>query len=308
MTITAHPSSRKLGGGSARVSSPCQTQLPAGKRPKLNIRTIGLVSRNYWDKLPRKRDFSGNLDEVLTILDNKRCDTVLFSLWSIIRPFSVKKHLSAMKLKHIKAVFYEEFAMDTAEKKKFPAKPGSSRFVVCHCKDGVWHEYKFNGFFASLMPNNVDKKAASVAGWNIKTWMRAKAECLVTRLPERMLGNSCVLICGESNIVRRRHRSKKWKIHDESHIKEAMPGSLKIVLNPRHDRMGPRMNLKREFLSKAPERWVLCVWNKKKRPGKGRNEKSHAWTAFYNGKRRTEKIEPIENAPNGLEVGVIDCR
>jgi hypothetical protein len=255
-------------------------------------------------------DFSGVLGEVLIKLEEKKCDTVVFSLWSIIQPFSVRKQLTGMNPRHIRAVLYEEFALDTSKKNKFPEKRGSGRFVVCYRKNGAWHEYKFSGVFGSLSPGKEDKDEAKAAGRKVEDWMRAKANCLVDQIPARTMGDCCVLICGESNIVRRRLEGNKVEVHDELQVKSKMPKSLRIVLNPGHDRMGPRMNLKREFLSKAPGRWVLCVWNKGKKDknGKERDGKKPAWMAFRDGKQVTETIEPLKNAPNGLEVGVVDCR
>lgn len=261
MTTTTPIGPRKPATGSAKNNSPCPLP-PTGKRPNLKVRKIGVVSRNYWDRLPRKFDFSGKLKAVLRRLNNKKCDAVLFSLWSIIRPFSVKEHLSGMKnLRHIKTVLYEEFELnediskkDIPKQKNFPGK--RSRFVVCYRKNGGWHEYKFNQIFGSLNPRPKDRRDAKDAGWKVDDWMDAKAKCLICRLPGRVLGNCCVILCGESNIVRRRGKGKDLKIHDESHIKKAMPKNVRIILNPVHDRMGHRMNRKRKFLSE-PNRWVL---------------------------------------------------
>src|SRR5262249_48069684 len=144
VTVTEQLGSKKPVAGTAKKDSPCASP-PTGKRPTLKTRRIGLVSRNYWEKLPRKIDFSGVLKRVLIFLDSdtQKCDTVLFSLWSIIRPFSVPQLLSGMSLTHIKAVLYEEFDLkdDVTEEgipkqKSFPAKPKSTRFVVCHRTDG----------------------------------------------------------------------------------------------------------------------------------------------------------------------------
>ncbi|MGH9374734.1 MAG: hypothetical protein ACRD1J_01040, partial [Terriglobia bacterium] len=139
------------------------------------------------------------LREALNKLEKEKCDTILFSLWSIVRPFSVKKHLSAMDLRHIKAVLYEEFDLNGKISKKdlpklrmFPAKPGCSRSVVCYRKNGTWHEYKFNGVFGSLTPEAPDKEEAKAAGCKVRDWMDAKAKCLINRLPERAWGNCCV--------------------------------------------------------------------------------------------------------------------
>lgn len=49
--------------------------------PRLSVKEIGLVSRDY----NKHRDFSAAYPEILESLDREGCDTVLFSLFSIIR-------------------------------------------------------------------------------------------------------------------------------------------------------------------------------------------------------------------------------
>ncbi len=312
MTIMVQVSSQKFAAGVGGNNSPFAPP-PQGKRPNLKVHIIGLVSRNYWERLPNKIDFSGVLKKVLKILDNdtNKCDTVLFSSWSIIRPLSVKKILSAIEPTNIKAVLYEEFALGLPKPRKFPAKSGASRFVVCYRKNGAWHEYKFNQLFGSLNPREKDRKEAKDAGWKVDDWMEAKARCLINRLPERVLGNCCVILCGESNIVRRRGTGKDVEVHDESHFKKAMPKNVRIVLNPGHDRMGPRMNTKRKFLSKAPSRWVLCVWNKGRKDKQGEQKfdgQGPAWMVFRDGKRLDPLPTKLQGFENAVEWGVVTCR
>ena len=76
MTVTEHFGSKEAAAGTAKQDSPCPPA-PTGKRPNLKTRRIGLVSRNYWEKLPRKNDFSGVLKRVLAFLDSdaQKCDS-----------------------------------------------------------------------------------------------------------------------------------------------------------------------------------------------------------------------------------------
>lgn len=315
MTVTKHFGSKEAAAGTAKKDSPCPPA-PTGKRPNLKTRRIGLVSRNYWEKLPRKNDFSGVLKRVLAFLDSdaQKCDTVMFSLWSIIRPFPVRHLLTEMALTYIKAVLYEEFDLkdnvteeNISKQESFPAK--STRFVVCHRTGGVWNEYTFKQVFGSLNPRKRDRREAKAAGWRIKDWMAEKANCLMSQIPGRTVGDCCVLLCGESNIVRYSRDDTEIKIRDQSHIKTVIPKSVRVILNPVHDRMSSKfMNPKRQFLSERPSRWVLSVWNKgKKKNGMQRFDgKGPAWTVFFN--RTPVDIERLENPTGlkGLEVGVVD--
>ena len=124
-------------------------------------------------------------------------------------------------------------------------------------------------------------------------------------LPKRILGNCCVLLCGETNGVKYSKTDKK--IHDTFGLKKAIPPNVDVVLNPIHDRMTRfEMKLKRQFLSKK-NRWVISIWNKGKQDknGKVKDGSSPAWTVFYNGNEL--EVQKIANYI-GVEIGVLDLK
>lgn len=250
--------------------------------PRLCITKLGIVSRDYRSKYQNGyRDFSHTLPNVLELLDDQGCDAALFSLFSIVprNTFDIRTILN--KLKNIKAVFIEEF-----EDKD---NRSAIRYVVYYRDQERWEEYEFRQQFGSLS----DMSQAAMFDFVKK------------EMPKRILGNCCVLLCGETNGVK--YSPKDKNVNDTFGLRSAIPEATKIILNPIHDRMTRfEMKLKREFLSKNG-RWVISVWNKGKvdSNGKTRDGQNPAWTVFYDGMEKF--IEPIPNHL-GVEVGILDVR
>lgn len=176
----------------------------------------------------------------------------------------------------------------------------NSRYAIR--KGREWHEYKFRQVLGSLNASKKDVNAAHSAHTTVKEWMKAKIDCLVREIPTRILGNCCVILCGESNGVK--YSSKRRKVHDPYGVRNAIPSTVDVILNPVHDRMTRHeMKLKRCFLSEKG-RWVISIWNKgKKFNGKTRDGSDPAWMIFHNGK--TKNIEPPDTHLN-VDVAVLD--
>ncbi|MBI3192861.1 MAG: hypothetical protein HYZ34_00165 [Ignavibacteriae bacterium] len=246
----------------------------------LQITKLGIVSRDYRHKYENGyRDFSFSLPKILQLLDEKGCDAILFSLYTMIprKDYSLVDAFS--ELKNIKALFIEEF-IDGYDR-------DVKRFVVYYKELNIWKEYVLHQRFATLTGMNENDISSFVT----------------YEMPKRMIGNCFVLLCGESNGVRYSKNDKE--IQDIYGFENAIPKKVSIVLNPVHDRMTRfEMNLKREFLSKN-NRWVVSVWNKGKQDKNGRikDGTDPAWTVFYNGQRQF--IEPIVNNYK-LEIGILD--
>ena len=259
-------------------SDSCETK---GQKPDLKISKLGIVSRDY----NKVRDFSQSLPEVLKILDENKCDAVLFSLFSIIPRVSFDVQACLKNLDNIRAVMIEEFQESRGDKKRDPI-----RYIVYHKIKDNWHEYEFRQHFGSLKGKFNGEKV------DIPSFVENK-------IRKRLLGNFCILLCGESNIVK--HSKKDNEVQDPYHFNNAIPGEIKIILNPIHDRMRrPEMKLKRIFLSKN-NRWVVSVWNKGKannNNGKVWKENGPAWTVFHNEKPIDVKIIPNEL---GVEFGIL---
>jgi hypothetical protein len=247
--------------------------------PKLNISKIGLVSRNYWFRFENGyRDFSYILPDVLKLLDNLGCDTVLFSLFSIIPRNSYDPLVEFEKLKKINAVLLEEFKEEDGHRKR-------GRYVIYHRTVAGWKEYELDQKFGTIieMPDDFVK----------------------SEIPKRILGNCCVLLCGETNGVK--YSKKDKNINDSFGLRASIPDKSSIILNPIHDRMKRfEMKRKRQFLSEKG-RWVISVWNKGKKDKKGNinKESDPAWTVYFDGK--LIELDRISNE-FGVEIGILNIK
>ena len=245
--------------------------------PRLTVRKIGIVSRDYTKYANGFRDFSSVFHDVLNLLDDEGCDTVLFSPWSIDARQSRRP---SARLSKIKSVLYETF------------KEGKNRkgkdFVVFYRTGNNWHRHVLGGRsgFASL-----------------KGLLKRRVEKFVEDVKQhRILGNCCLLICGESNGVPYHQRTRR--VGDDFGLRRSIPTKT-VILNPVHDWMSRlEMNLKRSFLSEN-NRWVISVWNKGKRGtnGKPRDAKGDPWTVFHDG--RDEIADKPRKNQLGVDIGIV---
>jgi hypothetical protein len=254
----------------------------AGPKPILNICKIGMVTRDYRVKFPNGyRDFSHALPQVLKSLDKNGCDAALFSLYSIIPRGGYDPCIAFDGLSNIKAIFLEEF-QDGKNRK-------GGRNVTYYRTTSGWKEYAYCQVFGTL------------AGMS----QPAIDDFVKNETPKRILGNCCVLLCGETNGVKYSPADKK--VHDTFGLRKSVPQEVNVILNPIHDRMTRfEMKLKRQFLSQK-KRWVISIWNKGKQDknGKVKDGNGPAWTVFHDG---TEvDVSRIQN-DLGVEIGISECK
>lgn len=247
--------------------------------PRLTIARIGIVSRDY-NKL---RDFRDAFPDVLTLLDRKGCDTVLFSLYSIgFSKLKSFKPFRSIRLRHVKAVLYEEGGR----------REKNRQCVVFYRRGYKWHRYVLpGGGFPSLKGLTKKQKEEKVGNF------------VRYAIPGRTLGNCCVIQCGEINGVPYHMDTKK--VLDDFGLGKSLAKEVSVVLNSGHDRMTRfEMKLKRAFLSEKG-RWTISVWNKgrKDKKGKTHDGKKPPWTVFHNGVEID--VEPIQN-PMGVEIGILE--
>jgi hypothetical protein len=220
-------------------------------------------------------------------LDVEGCDSVLFSLFTIIKRNDFKAISAIRGLQNIKTVFIEEF-LDGTERKAI-------RYVVYYKDKGIWKEY------------GLTQKFGTVA--HTKMFAKMVIEPFVVEVnKQRILGNCTVLLCGETNIVK--YSKATRSIEDKHGILNVIPSKVRVVLNPIHDRMTRfEMKLKRKYLSKN-NRWIVSVWNKGKKDknGKVKDGVKPAWSVFHNGSEvQVEKIDTsfIQSQSN-IEIGFLD--
>lgn len=264
-----------------KISKNMEPPLDIGIKPTLKISKLGIVSRDYSHKFSNGcSDYSHVLSKVLIILDAQECDAVMFSLYSIIPNKAFDLQSCLKELKHVKAVFVEEYEYECDG-----CKWNSLGFVVHYRIGSHWEEYKIAQKFGTLKGYNSE----------IKTYAK-------TEMPKRILGNCCVLLCGEINGVKYSRADKN--IHDSFGLRQSIPQDCPIILNPSHDRMIRfEMNIKRKFLSEN-NRWVISVWNKGKIFGdKGtRDGLKPAWSVWNDGNHIDIPCIPNEL---GVEIGLV---
>ncbi len=254
--------------------------------PDIVVNKIGLVTRDYNVTFDNDyRDFSHVMPEVLKMLDEAGCDLVLFSLYSLVPRPDFDPRAAFTGLRNIKLICVEKFRDN-----KRGRRP--DKYIVYHKAESGWQPYRLRQLFS-----RVNRKADHEA-----------VEKLVTEeLPRRILGNCCLLICGETNGVKYDRQVKA--VRDVYGLRAAIPPEATIILNPVHDRMTRfEMKLKGRFLSEN-NRWVLTIWNKGKLDERGRTRDGTgpAWTVFHNA--ALQAVRKITNSPeieSEIEIGIVD--
>ena len=246
--------------------------------PFLKLRKLGLVSRDYRHVFPNgRRDFSFAFRKILRCFDQKQCDGVVFSMYSIEpRPgFDATKHLQGLEF--IKVVVLEEF--DDGDKR-------TPRINVVYYRQGSqWHRREFALKFGSRR----------------RTKPAVMEQFVTKEVPQsRLLGNCGLILCGELNALA--YRQKTRAITDPHGLRDALPKATKVVINPTHDRMTRfEMPLKRQFLSQG--RWLVSVWNKGKTGPSGRTRDGNkpAWDVYCDSQQMNNAVELV---PNNLKVDI----
>ncbi len=263
----------------------------ASKPENLKAQKIGLVTRDYRHKFDNGcRDFSHLFAKVLQVLDEAGCDTVVFSPYSIDprKGYDYSDVVKKLNLNCVKAIVLEEFHDSPRAKIRREAQD----VCIYYSTPNGWLEYRFKQKFGSL----TGRKESEIRDY-------VKAE-----LPNRVMGNFCILVCGETNGVKYSQTTKG--VEDEFGLRGKIPHKAKIILNPVHDRMSRfEMSLKRKFLSEEG-RYVISLWNKGKEFGeqkKTRDGKKPAWMVCHDGADVTDRVKKIETVEDldKLEIGIV---
>ena len=249
----------------------------------ITVRKVGIVARDYNVRFPNGyRDFSYSLPDVLTLLDEKGCDTALFSLYSIIPRKGYDILPTLQDFANLKMICLEEFR-DCRNGRK-----AGDTVVYYQMPDG-WKECRFKQAFGRI---NWQTQCPDIKNFAQKGIHR------------RVFGSACILVCGETNGVKYDKIGAK-NIYDPCGVRAAIPPHVEVILNPVHDKMTRfEMAMKRRFLSEGG-RYVVSVWNKGKRDCNGRckDGPGHTYTVFQNG-----AAVPVEGLPNdfGVEISILN--
>ncbi|SBV99832.1 hypothetical protein KL86DPRO_11675 [uncultured delta proteobacterium] len=248
----------------------------------ITVRRVGIVARDYNVRFPNGyRDFSHALPGVLALLDEKGCDTALFSLYSIIPRQGYDILPTLPNFANLKMICLEEFRDCRTGRK-------AGHYVVYYRAPDGWEEYRFTQAFGRV---------------NWQTQSEEVRQFAQEQIPRRMFGNSCIIVCGESNGAKFDKKNSR-KVIDPCGVRAAIP-TAHIILNPVHDRMSRfEMMLKRRFLSEGG-RWVISVWNRGKldKNGRTRDGANPPWTVFYDGE--AVHITKVTNSL-GVDIGYLE--
>ena len=148
-----------------------------------HIKKIGIVSRDYRKKDGNGfRDFSYTFKNILLHLNNQDCNSVIFSLYTLVKreDFDVIQILNQLNINNIMAIFLAEFKDDVERE--------SGDYVIYYKNNNEWQEYRLIQKFASLKyTQSFKNKVIEPFKNEVKT--------------QRLLGNCTLLLSGESNIV-----------------------------------------------------------------------------------------------------------
>lgn len=251
-----------------------------GDKPSLDIKQLALISHDYQFKTlqskadsEKRYDFSGVFADVLRDIDSWDCDTALFALFTLIGSEQDVLEKLPKDPTHLKNVLVEVYTN--------PAQ--DARYSVFTRTGNAWHLYCFQQKFGSRSYKvDIDQFVREI-------------------VPERVMGNVAVLICGEINALK--YSPGRKCVEDPNELMSRL-SLVKIILNPIHDKMTRfEMKLKQQYLSQG-ERWLISVWNKGKKDSAGKTKDGkYAWRVFYNGKE--QYVEKVENTL-GLEIGILD--
>ena len=263
------------------------------RSPKIEIKKIGIITHDYRHKEDNEyRDFSHTFEKIIKCLDSKNCDSILFSLFTIVQreSFKVQNYLNG--LKNIKSVFIEEFSDKGAYNREV------KKFIIYHKTAKCWQNYEIIQKFGTLEYT--------------KRFENCVIKPFINEVKNYRIFNHCtVLLCGEINVVK--YSPAEKKIVDKYSFMKVIPKSVKIILNPSHDRMTRfEMKLKRKYLSRN-KRWVISVWNKGKEDinGNVHDGNNPAWAVFYNGDDFTDKVDKITysfSSKSNVEIGILNMK
>ena len=240
------------------------------------VKKVAVVSHDY-NLINRygHQDFAEHFSQINKVCDSKGCNTILYSLftWDEKSPVP-RNHQSVFEgLKNIECVFVE-----------VGNKKSATKAMEVWLKDEEKPRLLEQKFAKSSEPYEQKREFAR-------------------DIYKRRIGNSIMVICGESNIANFAAKEKNFR--DDFGFNDTLKSyGTKFVFNPLHDYMTRHeMKKKRGYYSKD-KRAVITVWNQGKRKG----EAAIPWTLFYNGEDLTGKVQELSRqiaARPDIRIGIV---
>lgn len=242
---------------------------------KFKVKKTAVVSHDYnLTNTYGHQDFAENVQQINTVCDGEGCDTILYSLftWDENSPVQRNHHTLFGDLKNVRCIILE-----------VGNQTSTNKFVEVWLREEAKPRSMYQCFAKSSEPYEMKKE-------------------FVRNIPKRIIGNSIVAICGESNIAN--YMPSNGNFRDDFDFNGTLTScGIRVVFNPLHDYMRRyEMKKKRAYYSKN-QRMVISVWNK----GKGK-ESAIPWTVFYNEKDITEQVyevSPQIDDRSDIRIGVV---
>jgi hypothetical protein len=225
-----------------------------------NINKVAVVSHNYnLSNSHGHQDFAEHASQIHSVCDGEGCDTILYSLftWDENSPIQRTHKTLFGDLKRVRCVILE-----------VGNKKSAHKIVEVWLKEEERPRIMDQCFAKSTDPYERKRE-------------------FIRSIPRRIIGNSLVAICGESNIAN--YMPSNGNFRDEYGFNGELEAlGIRVVFNPLHDYMTRyEMKKKRAYYSKN-QRMVITVWNM----GRGK-ESSIPWTIFYNGADITAHVREV---------------
>jgi len=240
-----------------------------------NVKRVAVVSHNYnLSNSYGHQDFAEHASRIHSVCDAEGCDTILYSLftWDDNSPVLRNHKTIFANLMNVRCVILE-----------VGNKKSTNKIVEVWLKEEERPRIMDQCFAKSSDPYERKRE-------------------FVRSIPKRIIGNSLVAICGESNIAN--YMPSNGSFRDEFGFNgELETRGIRVVFNPLHDYMTRyEMKRKRAYYSKN-QRMVITVWNM----GRGR-ESSIPWTVFYNEADITAQVREVSARINGrldVRIGIV---
>jgi len=239
------------------------------------IKKVAVISHNYnLTNIYGHQDFAEHFPQIHTVCDGEGCDTILYSLftWDENSPIQRNHHTLFGDLKNVRCVILE-----------VGNKKSTNKFLEVWLREEEKPRIMCQCFAKSSEP--YDNKRD-----------------FINNIPTRVIGNSLVAICGESNIAN--YMPSTGNFRDEFNFNGILESrGIRVVINPVHDYMTRyEMKKKRAYYSRK-QRMVITVWNM----GRGK-ESAIPWTVFYNEKDITEQVREVSpqiNDRSDVRIGIV---
>jgi hypothetical protein len=240
------------------------------------VRKIALVSHDYNVTDGGGRDdYSEHFGRINRVCDGQGCDTILYALytWDLRSPVPRTGATMFGGLAYVWRIVLELY------------------------------EPPYRGDHVEVWRRGHDAPLVATQRFATATAPGHQKQGFLDDLPQRQIGDSLLVLCGESNIASLIRGSDEFS--DPYRFADRLTEmGVRVVLNPIHDYMRRyEMREKRRYYSLGG-RTVVSVWNR------GAGKEAHLpWTVFHDGEEYTaavRELDPSWDDRPDIRIGVLD--